>query len=164
MALDETRRKLEELKHQEEEKRKHKKERKGRNSETGSERGNGSPKSNAIQGSIGSFTLLFTPELLNNMLEKIGLIDNLQNDVLDAQLLTSVQKQPQNFALSLDSQKFLLKLDRMCISKFRIKNVSVIKNFGKPGNNIVVQEWKLNFIPGANNLLNYLRIDINGDG
>ncbi len=151
-------------KHQEEEKRKHKKERKGRKSETGSERGNQSPKSNAIQGSIGSFTLLFTPELLNNMLERSGLL-------IIFKMMYWMPNCSHQCKNSLKILRFrsilrnsLLKLDRMCISKFRIKNVSVIKNFGKPGNNIVVQEWKLNFIPGAKNLLNYLRIDINGNG
>jgi len=110
MSLDETRKRLEELKRLEEEKKKRKKERAKRSPEDG---GGGreprSPKGGQIQGKIGSVAISFTPELLDQMLAKIWTLDNLQNPGLDHALLDSIQAHPGDFALPLDAQKFFVK-------------------------------------------------------
>jgi hypothetical protein len=118
MSLDELRKKQEELRLQkarEEEERKKKREdakkrQKERKTDVNSiQRTSSGARSGDLQGNIGSFSISFTQELLNSLLQKIWYVDSLENTSVDNQLITYLQTHPSEFDLRIDTQSMLNK-------------------------------------------------------
>lgn len=119
MSLDDARKKLEELKRLEEERKKKKKELKERQKnritvEEGERPVRTSraalrqePSQSSIQGSIGSLNVILTQEIVNQLLQKIWIMDDLENSAIDDQILKMIKEHPSEFKLPFESQKLI---------------------------------------------------------